>query len=82
MDEGRPTKIAYNYKPEGKRRTGRPKQRWTDGLEQDLQQAGLSIHGQTVGRRRMTLAEMAQDRGIWRDVIRKSMTGYSLGMIT
>ena len=82
MDEGRPTKIAYNYKPEGKRRTGRPKQRWTDGFEQDLQQAGLSIHGQTVGRRRMTLSEMAQDRGIWRDVIRKSMTGYSLGMIT
>ena len=60
----------------------RPRRRWMDGLESDLKAAGASKHGITRGRQRMTLAEMANDRKIWKDVIEKSLTGYSQRMDT
>jgi len=40
-------------KPEGKRPLGRPKHRWEDNIEIDLQE---------VGRRGMDSIELAQDR--------------------
>ena len=82
MDENRNPKKIYNYNPEGKRSVGRPKRRWKDCLEEDLKAAGITIHGKTEGRQRMSIEEMAQNRIMWRDVIEKSLAGSSLRMIT
>ena len=82
MDDTRPTKETFLYKPDGKRSRGRPMRRWMDCLEDDLKQAGISRCGRTCGRNRMTLLDMAQDRELWRDVVEKSMAGYSRGMMT
>ena len=82
MEQDRNPKKMYEYKPKGKRARGRPKRRWIEGLEEDLKAAGASIHGQTKGRNRTTLEEMAKNRETWRDIIEKSMTGTSLRMET
>ena len=49
MEDKRPTKKAFLYKPEGKRNPGRPRRRWMDCLEKDLEAAGMSVHGFTRG---------------------------------
>ena len=82
MEQDRNPKKMYEYKQIGRRSRGRPKRRWTDGIEEDLKAAGVSIHGQTTGRNRKTLEELAKDRETWRDIIEKSMSGISLRMET
>ena len=82
MEQDRNPKKMYEYKQSGRRSRGRPKRRWTDGIEEDLKAAGVSIHGQTTGRNRKTLEELAKDRETWRDIIEKSMAGTSLRMET
>ena len=77
MNERRPTKQIFDYKPEGKRSQGRPKKRWTDCLEEDLSKTGLNLNGKTSGRHRMTLEEIANNRDLWRDVMEKSIAGNS-----
>ena len=69
MEQDRNPKKMYEYKPKGKRTRGRPKRRWIDGLEEDLKAAGASIHGQTKGRNRTTLEEMAKNREMDNDKI-------------
>lgn len=82
MEKERLPKKIFEYKPTGRRARGRPKRRWIDGVEEDLKEAGLSIHGKTEGRKRMTLKEMAEDRGCWRKIMVDSMTGHSRMMDT
>ena len=82
MNENRNPKKIFNYRPEGKRAAGRPKRRWRDNLEEDLRAAGITIHGKTEGRQRMTLEEVAKDREQWREVMEKSLAGDSRGMTT
>ena len=50
MEDIRNPKRIFNYKPEGKRSKGRPKRRWVDGPEEDLNMAGLNLNGKTNGR--------------------------------
>ena len=82
MDENRNPKKIFNYKPEGKRTVGRPKRRQKDCFEEDLKAAGITIHGKTEGRQRMTIKEMAMNREMWRDIIEESLAGGSLRMFT
>ena len=76
MDETRIVKRSWNYQPKGRSR-GRPKIKWRDCLHQDLLQAGISIHGKTKGRHRLSLEEIASDREKWRQVIEASLAGIS-----
>ena len=48
-------------KPEGKRPLGRPRRRWEDNIEMDLQEVGCGG---------MDWVELAQDRGRWRAFVR------------
>ena len=82
MDQSRNPKKILQYKPNGKRKAGRPKKRWIDGLEEDLKPAGITLHGKTSGRNRATLEELANNRETWRDVMEKSMAGTSRWMNT
>ena len=79
MEPERNPKKMYEHKPCGRRPSGRPKRRWKDELEEDLEAAGATIHGQTTGRNRRMLEEMAKDRDSWRDIIEKSVAGTSPG---
>ena len=77
MDEARTARRAWKCQPEGRRSRGRPKTRWSDCLHQDLLEAGLSIHGKTKRRARLSLEEIASDRDKWRQVIEASLAGNS-----
>ena len=59
MPEENPVKKLTLLRPEGSRRTGRPKLRWLDGVKEDLR--NLGIRGWK--RRR------AVDRGRWKEVL-------------
>lgn len=56
-----PAKTALTWTPEGNRKRGRPKTTWRRTIEEELKNAGL-----TWG----TAARKAQDRGVWRDLVR------------
>jgi hypothetical protein len=51
-------------KPEGKRPQGRPRRRWEDNIEMDLQE---------VGCRGMDWIELALDTGRWRALLKAVM---------
>ena len=51
-------------KPEGKRLLGRPRRRWEDNIEMDLQE---------VGCRGMKWIELAQDTDRWRALVNAVM---------
>ena len=47
-------------KPEGKRQLGRPRSRWEDNINVDLQEVGCGV---------MDWIELAQDRDRWRALV-------------
>ena len=47
-------------KPEGKRPGGRPRRRWEDNINMDLQEVGCGCRD---------WIDMAQDRGRWRGLV-------------
>ena len=60
MGEGRGVHRVLVGKPEGKRPLGRPRRRWEDNIEMDLQE---------VGRGCGDWMELAQDRDRWRALV-------------
>ena len=73
MEDSRAAKRIYDWQPDGKRKVGRPKARWKDGLERGLKKAGLTLYGRTTGRKRKTLQEIAANRDEWKGVVKASM---------
>ena len=61
MEEDRMTKNIFTQKLEGTRRRGRPRKRWKEGVERDLQVLGV---------RRWT--ELVADRKIWKGIVRQA----------
>ena len=60
MGEGRGVPMVLVGKPEGKRPLGRPRRRWEDNINMDLQE---------VGRGYGDWMELAQDRDRWRALV-------------
>jgi hypothetical protein len=58
MGEGRGVYRVLVGKPEGKRPLGRPRRRWEDNINLDLQEVGGGSYGDWM--------ELAQDRDRWR----------------
>jgi hypothetical protein len=61
MEEDRRPKKIFTQELEGMRRRGRPRKRWKEEVERDLQVLGV---------RRWT--ELVTDRKIWRDIVRQA----------
>jgi hypothetical protein len=61
MEDTRLPKMVFNAKPEGRRRVGRPRQRWLDDVEADIKVLG-------VKRWRIK----AQDRKEWSAIVREA----------
>ena len=61
MEEDRMPKKIFNQELEGMRRRGRPRKRWEEGEERDLQVLG-------VRRRR----ELVADRENWKGIVRQA----------
>ena len=64
MGERRGVYRVLVGKPEGKRPLGRPRRRWEDNIEMDLQE---------VGRGGMDWIELAQDTDRWRALVNAVM---------
>ena len=61
MDEDRMTKKIFTQELEGTRRRGRPRKRWENEVERDLQVLGV---------RRWR--ELVADRKKWKDIVRQA----------
>jgi hypothetical protein len=61
MEEDRMTKKFFTQELEGTRRRGRPRERWKEEVERDLQVLGV---------RRWT--ELVGDRKKWKDIVRQA----------
>ena len=60
-------RVSYRVllgKPEGKRALERPRRRWEDNMNMDLQEVGFGC---------MDWIELAQDRDIWRALVNAVM---------
>jgi hypothetical protein len=57
------TKVALNWKPEGRRPLSRPRKRWMDVVEKDLEDLGLQ-----------NWWEIVQDRDKWDDLVMAAKT--------
>ena len=64
MEEGRNVRRVLVRKPEGKRPLGRPRRRWEDNINMDLQEVGGGC-GDWM--------EFAQDRDRWRALVNTVM---------
>jgi len=64
MDERGGVYRVLEGKPEGKRPLGRPKPRWEDNIEMDLQEVGCGG---------MDWIDLAQDRDRWRALVNAVM---------
>jgi hypothetical protein len=64
MEEGRGVYRVLVEKPEGKRPLGRPRRRWEDNINMDLQEVGCGG---------MEWIELAQDRDRWRALVNAVM---------
>ena len=60
MEEDRMAKKIFTEELEGPRRRGRPRKRWKEEVERDLQVLGV---------RRWT--ELVEDRKKWKDIVRQ-----------
>jgi hypothetical protein len=61
MEEDRMPKKIFTQEPEGTRRRGRPRKRWKEEVERDLQVLGV---------RRWR--ELLTDRKKWRDIVQQA----------
>jgi hypothetical protein len=64
VGEGRGVYRVLVEKPEGKRPLGRPRHRWEDNIEMDLQEVGCGG---------MDWIELAEDRDRWRALVNAVM---------
>jgi hypothetical protein len=64
IGEGRNVYRVLVGKPEGKRRLGRPRQSWEDGIKMDLGE---------IGWRCVEWIHLAQDRDRWQSVVNAVM---------
>jgi hypothetical protein len=64
MGERRGVYRVLVGEPEGKRPLGRPRRRWEDTIEIDLQEVVCEV---------MDCTEMAQDRDRWRELVNAVM---------
>jgi hypothetical protein len=60
-------KIILNANPEGRRNRGRPKLRWEDGVDDDVKPLGEG-----------NWKNMARNRQIWQDLLRKAVSQKGL----
>ena len=60
MEEGRGVHKVLVGKPEGKRPLGRPRRRWEDNIQMDLEEVGRGCEDRM---------ELAQDRDRWRALV-------------
>jgi sorting nexin-29 len=63
METSRAPSILFRNNPGGRRGVGRPKARWTDGIQQDLDAIGIT-----------RWQEEAQDRGNWCRILEQAKT--------
>ena len=61
MEEDRMPKKIFTQELEGTRRRGRPRKRWKDEVERDLQVLGVRIR-----------RELVADRKIWKGIVRQA----------
>jgi hypothetical protein len=61
MEEDRMPKYIFNQQLEGTRRRGRPRKRWKEQVEGDLQVLGLK-----------RWREIVTDRKKWRDIVQQT----------
>jgi hypothetical protein len=61
MEEDRMPKKIFTLELEGTRRRGRPRKRWEEEVERDLQVLGVRRWG-----------ELVKDRKKWRDIVRQA----------
>jgi hypothetical protein len=57
------SRTILNWKPMGKRPRGRPRKRWLDVVEEDLERLGVQ-----------EWREVVQDREKWRDIVMAAKT--------
>jgi hypothetical protein len=67
MEEDRMPKKIFTHKLEGTRRKGRPRKRWKEEVERDLQVLGV---------RRWR--ELVADRRKWKDIVRQAKANSGL----
>jgi hypothetical protein len=63
MDQARPARKLLDWKPMGSRPVGRPRQRWQEGVMEDLKKLKVK-----------NWEEIAKDRRAWRDLAEKAKT--------
>ena len=64
MEERRGVQRVIQVKPEGKRPLGRPRRRWEDNIEMDIQEVGCEG---------MDWIDVAQDTDRWRALVHAVM---------
>jgi hypothetical protein len=67
MDQARPTRKLFDWKPMGTIPIGRPRQRWQEDVMEDLKKLKVK-----------NWKETAKDRRIWRDLTEKAKTHKGL----
>ena len=63
MDPNNPVKPIFSENPEGKRKVGRPKTRWLDCVERDLEAMGVR-----------NWKNNAIERNQWQDILKQAKT--------
>ena len=69
MSDNKTVKQVFKWEPNSRRSRGRPKKHLMDCVEGNLHRAGISRYGNTTGRQRVSLQEIAGDRGQWRELL-------------
>jgi hypothetical protein len=67
MDEKRIPKRVFEWKPKGRRVRGRPRKRWVEDIEEDIQTLGIK------GWRKLS-----KERTEWRGITKKAKTHNGL----